>query len=143
MVGSLPVIASGLRWGRFRPLVAALLLAVAGTAALHLSGHAGVFAGANIVTSIVWAFCIPYLLGLCASFDRSGRTATLASFSSELGLASGPMAGGLLVTAGDWGLLINVACGALVLSALFALIPARHLDRQGDLAPRASGSMHG
>ena len=128
--GSLLVIAIGLEWGRLRPLLVALTVAVLGTLALHLSANGAAFAAANIVTAMAWSFGIPYLLGLCASFDRHGRSATLAGFCSKMGLASGPLAASVLLSTGNWGLLINLASVALVMSGLFAFLPAARLDRR-------------
>jgi DHA1 family inner membrane transport protein len=129
--GSILVIAIGLKWGRLRPLLAALAVSVCGTAALHLSANGTVFAAANIVTAIAWSFGIPYLLGLCASFDRHGRAATLAGFCSKMGLASGPLAASVLLSTSNWSLLINLAAVALAASGLFAFLPAARLDRGG------------
>ena len=127
--GSMLVIAMGLKWGRLRPLLVALAVSVFGTLALHLSANGTAFAAANIVTAMAWSFGIPYLLGLCASFDRQGRAATLAGFCSKMGLASGPLAASVWLSTGDWGLLINLASAALVMSGLFAFLPAACLDR--------------
>jgi hypothetical protein len=73
---------------------------------------------------------MPYLLGLCAAFDNTGRMAALGGFASKMGLASGPLVAGLLLGDGNYGLLINVAVIALLLSAAASALPARVKDRQ-------------
>jgi predicted MFS family arabinose efflux permease len=128
-LGSLVVVFAETRFGRFLPLLIALVLTVAGNALFHLSASALVYAGANIGTAITWAFVVPYLLGMCAAFDPTGRIAALGGFFSKLGLATGPLAAGLLLDGTRFGLLINISVIALALSGIAATIPAVLLDR--------------
>ena len=127
-VGSVGVIALGMRIGRFRPLLVALILVVLGNAAFYFSGSPVVFAAANAVTAMLWGFTIPYLLGLAAAFDTSGQTAAMGGFFSKMGLATGPLMGGLILANGTAADLITVAVVALALSGA-ALVPALILDR--------------
>jgi MFS transporter, DHA1 family, inner membrane transport protein len=128
-LGAVLVIVLKLKAGRLRPIVAGLALCSAGMLAFHYSASAVVFAAANIVTAIAWAFGIPYLLGMCASFDRSGRAATFASVFSKLGLASGPLVASAFVREGHWPVLVTLATTALIASMGCALLPAAQLDR--------------
>src|SRR3546814_10109344 len=91
------VIFMGTRFGRLRPMLVAMLLTLAGTAGFFWSGMAPVFFIANVGTAITWSFVVMYLFGMLARLDLSGRLATLGGFMSKLGLASGPMAAGLLL----------------------------------------------
>ncbi len=127
-VGSVLVIVLSTRLGRFWPILIAFIPTLAGNAAFHFSYSADIFLLANVGTAITWAFIIPYLLGICASFDRTGQSAALSSFSSHMGLATGPLLGGMLLGGGDYRALINVAVIALAASAIAALIPAFKLD---------------
>lgn len=127
--GSLLVVAFGTRYGRFVPLAVALVLTVIGNAVFFWSGSTLIYAGANIGTSVTWAFVVPYLLGMCAAFDRSGQTAAIAGFSSKMGLATGPLVGGMLLGTDNFPLLIGVSVLVLAASAAAALYPARLLDR--------------
>ena len=129
-VGSLLVVLFGTRLGRFWPLFVAFVLTLVGNAAFHLSASAPIYAAANIGTAITWAFIIPYLLGLSASFDKAGQMAAMAGFASHMGLATGPLIGGFLLGADDYGLLINASVAALAVSAAAALLPAYTLDRR-------------
>jgi hypothetical protein len=94
--------------------------------AFHDSGAAIIYAAANVATAITWFFVVPYLLGLCAAFDRTGRSASSAGLCSKLGLASGPYVASLLV-AGDasYRSVINLAVAALGASALCGVAAAR------------------
>ena len=128
--GSLLVVLFGTRLGRFWPLSVAFVLTLIGNAAFHMSASSVIFAAANIGTAITWAFIIPYLLGLSASFDRTGQMAAIAGFASHMGLATGPLIGGLLLGTNDYRMLINVSVLALAVSAAAALLPAHALDRR-------------
>lgn len=129
MLGTLLVMYLGVRHGRLRPLAAMMTAAVAGTLVLHLSAQIGWFILANLVTTIAWAFCVAYLFGMCAAFDRTGRGATLASFASKSGLATGPFIAGIIVGTGDWALIVNLAAATLLASLVLALTAAAALDR--------------
>lgn len=127
--GSGLVVALGLRWGRLRPIMLGIVVTIAGTVAFLRSDLAVVFVAANIVTAVVWAFVIPYLLGLCAAFDVGGRSASLAGFFSKLGLASGPALGGLLLAETEFPRLVLISVVGLVAAAVLTWSPARWLDR--------------
>jgi predicted MFS family arabinose efflux permease len=128
-LGSLMVVVFGTRFGRFTPLLIALILSVFGNALFHFSASPFIYAAANIGTSITWAFVISYLLGMCAAFDRTGQTAAMGGFVSKLGLATGPLVGSFLIVNNHYTLLINVSVAILALSAVAALVPASLLDR--------------
>ena len=123
------VIVMSTRFGRVWPLAGAILVTAAGTWALHFSQSSLVYIVANCLVGITWAFCIPYLLAMCAEFDKSGQMAALGGFASKMGLASGPFVAALVVGTNNYGLVVNVGTAALVLSLLAALLPARLLDR--------------
>jgi DHA1 family inner membrane transport protein len=126
-LGALLVVVIGTRWGRVTPIALGTLAALLGNLAFHWSAAPVVFVGASIATAITWFFVIPYLLGLCAQFDRSGRAAALAGLFSKLGLASGPfLAAGLLgAGAGGYAAVINAAIACVALSALAAVMSIR------------------
>lgn len=128
-VGAILVIVLGTRMGRMRPLLVALLLTLIGNAAFWWSANQTWFFLANIGTAVTWSFVVPYLFGMLSRLDPSGRLATLGGFLSKLGLASGPLAAGLLLHSGSYRLLIGVSTAALALSAIAALIAARRSDQ--------------
>jgi predicted MFS family arabinose efflux permease len=128
-LGSLMVVFLETRLGRAKPLAAALILTIVGNFAFHWSASVTVFALANVVTAITWAFVVPYLLGMCSAFDTTGQTATLAGFFSKMGLASGPLIGGMILNEIHYRLLIDISVLTLLASAVAALMPALLLDR--------------
>lgn len=127
--GAILVYIIGARWGRTLPIALGVGVAAAFTFALHWSESGWIYFIANTVTGITWAFCISYLLGLCATFDTHGQTAALGGFVSKVGLASGPFIAASVVGEGNFTLIINLAVSGLVLCALVALLPAIKVDR--------------
>jgi predicted MFS family arabinose efflux permease len=129
LAGAGLVIVLSTRFGRTVPLAIALLVTVVANWALHFSAVEWIFLVANCGVGITWAFVVPYYLGMCAALDRSGQLAALAGFVSKLGLASGPLAAGLLLGEDSYPLMINIAVIALILGFAVTLLPARALDR--------------
>lgn len=129
MAGAVLVVIIGVRWGRIWPIIIGTVVALAGNAAYHFASLPTMFVLANVSTEIAWFFVIPFLLGLCAEFDRSGRSAALAGLFSKLGLASGPLIAAGLLAGSDhtYGSVVNLAIGSLAVSALCSLVVAgRH-----------------
>lgn len=130
ILGALAVIGLHTRFGVLRPLLAAMLVAILGNAALHFSAAPALYFAANCGIAIMWSFASPYLLGMAAAFDKAGQMAALGAFASTMGMASGPLAGGLLLADDNYPWLINIAVIILTAAMLAALIPARAADKQ-------------
>ncbi len=130
LAGPFLVMALGQKFGRFWLMVAAMLLTLAGTALFHLSAKPWAYFVANCGTGITWGFVIAYLFGMSAEFDKAGRATAFAGFISKIGLASGPLIAGWIVS-GKLGYpgLLNVALVMFALSMLVMLVPARILDK--------------
>ncbi|MEM8696678.1 MAG: MFS transporter [Pseudomonadota bacterium] len=125
------VIVLGLKFGRFKPLALVMLLTLAGTAAFLYSADPVIYLLANCGTGITWGMVMAYLLGMAAQFDATGRTAAAAGFVSKMGLASGPLVAGQILSGGfGFATLIWMAFALLAISMAVMLIPARMLDRQ-------------
>jgi predicted MFS family arabinose efflux permease len=130
-LGSLLVLVLGTRAGRVLPIALGGVATVAGNFAFHASALPWVYAAANVATAITWFFVVPYLLGLCAAFDRTGRSAALAGLFSKLGYATGPYVASMFVGAGTaaaYGTLVDVAVAALVISTVFGIVAACMAD---------------
>ncbi len=82
-----------------------------------------------MITSITWAFAIPYIYGMSAEFDTAGQMTALAGFFSKLGLATGPAVGAFILAGNDYGLLIDAAVAGILLSGVAAIWPAILSDR--------------
>lgn len=128
VLGSFIVVVLATRIGRYRPLLLGLILNVVLNAAFYFSAQPEIYSAANIGGAIAWGFTIPYLLGLASALDRSGQGATLAGFFSKMGLATGPLVGGLVLASAPPWQLITAALVALAISCA-AIIPAAASDR--------------
>ncbi|WP_343861224.1 MFS transporter [Aliiglaciecola litoralis] len=129
LIGAWMVIVFSTRFGRTWPLFFATGLTLGATIALHFSADKAIFWLANVLVGITWAFCIAYLLGICAEFDKAGKMAALGGFASKTGLASGPMVASFLVSGGSYTVLINIAAVALLGCMLICLYPTQLLDK--------------
>lgn len=128
VLGSGLVILLAGRTRRAPPLLIALLVTVLGMLVFLASAQGVFYALANGITSITWNMVIPYLFGLCADFDRSGRIAVIGSFCSKMGLASGPVIAGYLTGSGDFHSLLWVASGAILAVGIVIILPTMRLD---------------
>lgn len=128
--GAVLVAVLSTRYGRLRPVVIATMLTALLTWMLLASDRPWAYAAANIGIGVTWACVVPYLLGMAAELDRSGRSAALAGLASKLGLACGPLLAGFLLADDRYTLLIHLSVVALILSAVAGALPARFLDRR-------------
>jgi predicted MFS family arabinose efflux permease len=129
-LGSLAVVALGLRYGRLRPLIVTIALAIAAYLSFLLcDGNPILFGMAEIGMAVVWAFVAPYLFGLCSAFDGEGRMAAWSSFFSKLGMATGPALGGVVLAETHYERLLYLAIAGIIGSGLCVARPARLLDR--------------
>ena len=116
--GGLLVYVIGTKYGRTIPLFLGVTVSAIFTFLLHYSENITIYFIANTVTGIAWAFVIPYILGLCASFDSHGQMAALAGFVSKVGLATGPLVGSMFILNYGFEMILNIATIALIGSTL-------------------------
>jgi len=128
--GALLVIGIANRYGRLLPLLAVGGLMVAGWWLLHYPAIPQAFLWSGALVSFAWAFIIPYLFGILAELDPSGQMAAYGGLFSKLGLASGPLVGGVVLLDNDYSLLVNLGIAGLVTSLCLAFIPVLQLDRK-------------
>jgi predicted MFS family arabinose efflux permease len=112
--GGLLVYVIGIKYGRTIPLFLGVTVSAIFTFLLHYSENITIYFIANTVTGIAWAFVIPYILGLCASFDSHGQMAALAGFVSKVGLATGPLVGSMFILNYGFEMILNIATIALI-----------------------------
>ncbi len=128
--------ALGERFGRRRMFVVALLLFSAASAAGALAPSVGALTAARAVQGAGGAMMLPLTLTLLtAAYPAEGRGHALGIWSAiaGLGVAAGPLAGGLISTALSWHWIfwINVPVG--VVAALIA--PRVLAESRGEPAP--------
>jgi predicted MFS family arabinose efflux permease len=128
--GSALVIFIGLKYRRMTPVVCAYLLTLAGFLLFHNSDNQTMFAAANFSTAMTWAFLMPYLLGICSELDPfGGRIAAMGGFASKLGLASGPLIGGMLIgDSNNYALLINACFIGLAVGLVVTILAVKKLE---------------
>lgn len=129
MLGGVAVAVFSTKHGVFRPVVVGTVISLVGTWMLLYSDVKVVWIVSNFATGITWNFVISHLLGMCARFDRTGKSAALGGFASKIGLASGPMVGSFVLVGDRYDDLIWMAVGTFVVSAASGGIVARGLDR--------------
>jgi DHA1 family inner membrane transport protein len=128
MFGALLVVAIGTRYGRTIPIAIGTLAAIITTVAFHASAWPIMYVAANLLSAMAWYFGVSYLFGLCAAFDRTGRSAAVASVASKLGYATGPFAASFLIGTGavvSYGSVINLAVASLCISATLGIVASR------------------
>lgn len=134
IAGASLVVALGSRHGRLVPLMVAISLALISRFALFWSGSAWIFAVGSCFAAVTHAFILPYLLGLCAAFDSSGRSAAIGGLFSKLGLASGPAISAVVLGEQHYVRLIMLSLIGITLSGVVAFWPARYVDRRAAIA---------
>ena len=127
--GGVLVYIIGTRFGRTIPLIIGISVASIFTYLLHYSDNINIYFIANTFTGIAWGFTIPYLLGLCATFDLHGQMAALAGFVSKMGLASGPLVGSLFIISNGFSYIINLATIALLIALILSVYVSKNHEK--------------
>jgi MFS family permease len=111
------------RWGRTIPITGFFFVFTIVVLALCLSRNPTVYVVALVTSAAVFYFSIPFLFGLAAALDRTGRWAAATGSAYLLGFAAGPLIAGALIqstgyaglaavsvviTAASWGLVTLV-----------------------------------
>jgi EmrB/QacA subfamily drug resistance transporter len=128
----------GDRFGRYRSLAFGLAVFGVGSGLAAFAGSSGALIGFRAVMGIGGAFIMPATLSIITNVftdpRERGRAIGLWAGVSALGLAVGPVTGGLLLEHFWWGsvLLVNVPIVILALVGGFYLIP----DSRDPSAPR-------
>jgi hypothetical protein len=90
---------------------------------------------AVILSAVLYYFSLPYLFGLAAALDQSGRWAAAAGSAYLLGFAAGPVFTGAVIAASGYASLATVCVTMTIVAwALAVSIVARafHEDRLAD-----------
>ncbi len=115
----------GTKYGRTLPLIIGISTSAIFTFLLHYSDNVPIYFIANTFTGIAWGFTIPYILGLCSTFDTHGQMAALAGFISKMGLATGPLIGSLFIINSGINFIINIAVVSLCISLIAVWLSSR------------------
>jgi predicted MFS family arabinose efflux permease len=128
LAGAGAATAINVRWGRALPVssfcgVFALVVLV-----LCLWRDPMAYVVAIVASCIVYYFSIPYLFGLAAALDRSGRWAAAAGSAYLVGFAAGPLLGGTLISALGYAGLAAVCVAITAASWALAMIVNRRVS---------------
>ena len=131
LVGAGLVIMIGSRFGYLKSVLAGIGITALAIWALLFSNIPWIWIVANCIMGVTWGYTISYLLGLASRFDATGQMAAMGGFASKMGLASGPVVTAMLLGEDNYELIIMVATGVMVITAVTVLLPARMQDRIG------------
>jgi predicted MFS family arabinose efflux permease len=141
LAGAGAATAINVRWGRAIP-ISGFCIAFSLVALVLCLSHAPVAYVAALVASVViYYFSIPYLFGLAAALDHSGRWAAAAGSAYLLGFAAGPLVAGAVIAAMGY-VGFAVVCVAITAGAWgLAMVVDRRVSRRalpaGADAPRS------
>jgi predicted MFS family arabinose efflux permease len=126
LVGAAAATAINVRWGRGLPTSAFCMGLVFAVLTLCLWRDPTAYVVALVVSIIIYNFSTPYLFGLAAALDRSGRWAAAAGSVYLLGFAAGPLlAGAVIATAGYAGLATICVAITIVVWVLTMIVNCR------------------
>jgi predicted MFS family arabinose efflux permease len=129
LAGAGLVIVIGSRFGYLKSVLAGIGFTALALWALLYSNVPWIWIVSNCMIGITWGFTISYLLGLASRFDETGQMAAMGGFASKMGLASGPVVTAMLLGEDNYELIVMVATGVMVITALTVWVPSRLQDR--------------
>jgi hypothetical protein len=123
ITGALAASALAGRGGRLLPVSIALVVQIGMIMLLQGEMSFIRFAATCAVFQVFWNFTGPYLMGLVAESDATGRIAVLIPVAQTGGFAIGPAIAGYLMTGGSFAV-VNYTAAAGCLIALLIFVPA-------------------
>lgn len=128
LVGAGAATVLNVRWGRAIPISGFCAAFIVFTLMVCLWRNPTAYVVALVASVIIFYFSVPYMLGLAAALDRSGRWAAAACSAYLLGYAAGPLAGGAVIAAADYSGLGTACVGLAAVAWGLAMIVNRHLN---------------
>lgn len=138
LAGAGAATALNLRWGRAIPISAFCLGFSLVVLVLCLGRDPTAYVIALVASVVIYYFSIPYLFGLAAAIDRSGRWAAAAGSAYLIGFAAGPLVAGAVIPLAGYGGLAAVCVAVTAAAGGLALTVGRRLDGSG--RPALAGS---
>lgn len=127
--GTILVIVLSARYGRFWPLMLALMVytvPVVIFAASHVA--ATVFIAGLVIQNVAWAVVAPYFQAVQAALDRTGRLAVWGMIAASVGAGLGPAFIGFAIDGTSYAIAFGAAVAALGLAAFCGAPPALITD---------------
>src|SRR6185295_8046539 len=116
-------------WGRMVPLSGVFAGYILVVAILCLAHHPIAYVATVIAYIVIYYFSMPYLFGLAAALDRTGRWAAAAGSAFLLGCAVCPLFAGSLIEATGYVGFAAVCVAILLVAWIFAAAVCRRLSR--------------
>jgi predicted MFS family arabinose efflux permease len=127
LVGAGGAAVLNVRWGRAIPISGFYIGFWLVTVVLCFWRDHTAYIAALVASVIIYYFSVPYLFGLAAAIDRSGRWAAAAGAAYLLGFAAGPVAGGALISMAGYASLAVCCVAMTTVSCGLVLIVNRRL----------------
>lgn len=127
LAGAGAATALNVRWGRAIPISVFCLGFSIATLVLCLWRNPTAYVAALVASGVIYYFSIPYLFGLAAALDRSGRWVAAAGSAYLLGFAAGPLVAGAVIAAAGYS---SLAAGCVAITAAawwLAMVVVRRL----------------
>ncbi|WP_025659581.1 MFS transporter [Rhizobium sp. IBUN] len=109
------------RWGRAIPITGFCVGYILVVLALCLWPDPVAYSVAVIVSAVLYYFSLPYLFGLAAALDPSGRWAAAAGSANLLGFAAGPVVAGVVIGASGYASLAAVSSAMIAAAWVLAM----------------------
>jgi hypothetical protein len=116
----------GSRFGRFKPIMLAILIQVSGLLLLlNGEGHAR-YVIAMCLLAPCWGFALPYFQAIEARIDPGGSVVVAGGFATSFGGFVGPAIAASLVSAGNYNhMIITASVSLFVVIALMRVVTLR------------------
>lgn len=116
LAGAGAATALNVRWGRGVPISGFFAGFILVVLALCLWRNPTAYVVALVASVVIFYFSMPYLFGLAAALDRSGRWAAAAGSAYLLGFAAGPLVAGAAISAAGYAGLALVCVAITILA---------------------------
>ncbi|TWT11506.1 MFS transporter [Reyranella sp. CPCC 100927] len=114
--------AIGKRWGATPPLAVGFVAQAAGIALMYAAGLPAAFIAGALTLYVASYFTSPYLQGLLAEMDGSGRVPALGGAAINYGSVGGPALAAVLAERADAEQVIGTLTAVICLAALAAVL---------------------
>lgn len=128
----------GTRFGRAWPQIVSLLLSVVAALSLVYGGQKYIYMFSAYLITFSWYYGLPYLTGLMAWLDDSGRVAALGGTMFTLGAVCGPALAAAVVNIGGYTLIGWVGAVFYV----FCLCMVLPVARASDASEKSNSTLH-
>jgi predicted MFS family arabinose efflux permease len=122
------------RWGRALPITAFCFGIALVTFVLCVTREPTAYVLALIASAVIYYFAVPYLFGLAAAIDPSGRWAAAAGSAFLLGFAAGPVLAGAAIAALDYAGFAAIGIALIACAWGLALLVERRVSAGAGLA---------